>query len=528
MKKWTIGLYPRLSFDERGEEESNSVANQIKMMKDYLVDKDDIIIYKSYPDDGHTGTDFNRPGYIKMLEDIQKRKINAVIVKDLSRLGRNYIEVGKFIDDIVPQYGLRFISVNDNVDSFKNPNIMNSLEIPFKNLMNESYSKDTSKKMRTSLQTSKKSGNFIGKTAPFGYLKDPDDVHKLIIDKEAADIVKKIFNLVLTGKSKQEIAKNFNDNHILTPSVYLKQKYNIIVSKTTKNWSIKVLDNILQNKMYVGNLIQGKRERISHKNHSIVRVAEEDWIISENMHSPIIKKEVFDQVQNILYNRNIKVNKDGKFYKYTGYLKCSECECNLYRITKSKHNKIKAFYYCSTYIRTKQCNKHYIQEKEIDDIVLKSLNTYIGLVCDVKEKINDAVSFSNIEYSEETKKIKLVELNKNISKYKLLLDELLQDYKSDFINQEDYNCFKEKYLYEINKFNLEKEQLTKKRINEYNLNWLNEFSEKEKIKVIDKNVIDKFVENIYIDDNKNVEIVFKFKEQYKIALEYLQNKNNML
>ena len=365
MKKWTIGLYPRLSFDERGEEESNSVANQIKMMKDYLVDKDDIIIYKSYPDDGHTGTDFNRPGYLKMLDDIQKRKINAVIVKDLSRLGRNYIEVGKFIDDIVPQYGLRFISVNDNVDSFKNPNIMNSLEIPFKNLMNESYSKDTSKKMRTSLQTSKKSGNFIGKTAPFGYLKDPD--------------------------------KNFNDNHILTPSVYLKQKYNIIVSKTTKNWSIKVLDNILQNKMYVGNLIQGKRERISHKNHSIVRVAEEDWIISENMHSPIIKKEVFDQIQNILYNRNIKVNKDGKFYKYTGYLKCSECECNLYRITKSKHNKIKVFYYCSTYIRTKQCNKHYIQEKEIDDIVLKSLNTYIGLVCDVKEKINDAVSFSNIE-----------------------------------------------------------------------------------------------------------------------------------
>ena len=136
--------------------------------------------------------------------------------------------------------------------------------------------------------------------------------------------------------------------------------------------------------------------------------------------------------------------------------------------------------------------------------------------------------FQILNIQKKQKKIKLVELNKNISKYKLLLDELLQDYKSDFINQEDYNCFKEKYLYEINKFNLEKEQLTKKRINEYNLNWLNEFSEKEKIKVIDKNVIDKFVENIYIDDNKNVEIVFKFKEQYKIALEYLQNKNNML
>ena len=195
MKKWILGIYRRRSFDEKGEEESNSVVNQKKLIDDYLVDKNDIIIYKDYVDDGYTGTDFNRPAYKRMLNDIKKKKINGIIVKDLSRLGRNYIEVGNFIDEIVPEYGLRFISVNDNVDSFKNPNVMDSLEIPFKNLMNESYSKDSSKKMRSSLKASKKSGNFIGKTAPFGYLKDPDDVHKLIIDKDAANIVKRIFDL---------------------------------------------------------------------------------------------------------------------------------------------------------------------------------------------------------------------------------------------------------------------------------------------------------------------------------------------
>lgn len=276
MKKWTLGIYRRRSFDEKGEEESNSVVNQKKLIDDYLVDKNDIIIYKDYVDDGYTGTDFNRPAYKRMLNDIKKKKINGIIVKDLSRLGRNYIEVGNFIDEIVPEYGLRFISVNDNVDSFKNPNVMDSLEIPFKNLMNESYSKDSSKKMRSSLKASKKSGNFIGKTAPFGYLKDPDNVHKLIIDKDAAIIVKRIFDLALKGKSKQEIVEELTNNNILTPSVYLKEKYDIKVSRISYKWNTKMLDTILQNKTYIGSLVQCKRTRISHKTHNMVRVAEDE------------------------------------------------------------------------------------------------------------------------------------------------------------------------------------------------------------------------------------------------------------
>ena len=314
MKKWTLGIYRRRSFDEKGEEESNSVVNQKKLIDDYLVDKNDIIIYKDYVDDGYTGTDFNRPAYKRMLNDIKKKKINGIIVKDLSRLGRNYIEVGNFIDEIVPEYGLRFISVNDNVDSFKNPNVMDSLEIPFKNLMNESYSKDSSKKMRSSLKASKKSGNFIGKTAPFGYLKDPDNVHKLIIDKDAAIIVKRIFDLALKGKSKQEIVEELTNNNILTPSVYLKEKYDIKVSRISYKWNTKMLDTILQNKTYIGSLVQCKRTRISHKTHNMVRVAEDEWVVSKERHNAIIKEEVFNQVQNILYNRNVRVNKNGKFY----------------------------------------------------------------------------------------------------------------------------------------------------------------------------------------------------------------------
>lgn len=528
MKKWILGMYRRLSFDERSEEESNSVANQKRLIEDYLLDKDDIIIYKCYVDDGYTGTDFERPGYKKMLEDIKNKKINGVIVKDLSRLGRNYIEVGKFIDEIIPKYRLRFISVNDNVDSFKNPNMMDSLEIPFKNLMNESYSKDSSKKMRSSLKASKKCGNFIGKTAPYGYLKNAEDNHKLIIDKDAAHNIKRIFELALKGKSKQEIIEELEKNNILTPSVYLKEKHNIIVSKISKKWNTKMLDTILQNKTYIGTLVQNKRSRISHKTHNMVRVAEDEWIISKDRHNAIIKEEIFNQVQDILYGRNVKVSKENSFRKYTGFVKCSECGENLYRFATKKNNKETAYYYCSTYINTKNCNKHYILEKELDDVVIESLNKHIQLVSEIEMKIDDCVSFSKVEYNMEIKKIRLEEIDKELSQYQNLLNELAKDYRCDFISQEDYDEFKQKYLYEINKLNIEKEELNKSKINTYNLKWLENYKNTGIIENIDRNIVSCFIENIIVNEDRSVDILFRYRENYKDAIMYLKNQKNVI
>lgn len=528
MKKWKIGIYRRRSFDENCEGESNSVANQQKLIDDYLLDKDDIIVYKSYVDDGYTGTDFNRPGYKQMLNDIKKQKINGVIVKDLSRLGRNYIEVGNFIDEIIPEYNLRFISVNDNVDSFKNPNIMDSLEIPFKNLMNECYSKDSSQKMRTSLKASKNSGNFIGKIAPYGYLKDPEDSHKLIIDEDAAKNVKRIFTLALKGKSKQEIIEELTTNHILTPSMYLKEKFDIKLSNISRKWNTKMLDTILKNETYIGSLVQCKRTRISHKVHNLVRVAEDEWIISKDRHKAIIKESIFNQVQDILYNRNVRVNKEGKFYKYTGFLKCSECGANLYRKTKMKHGKQKVYYYCGTYYNTKQCNKHYIQEKELDEIILEILNQHIEMVCDVCNKIEDTISISRVEYNSKLKEIRMNEIEKELENYQTLLNELIKDYRCDFISQDDYENFKQKYLYEINKLNLEKENLKINKINSYNLDWLNQFKKLGKIDTINRNIVDSFIKEILVNNEKGVDITFRYRDEYEFVERYLKSQNNMI
>lgn len=528
MKKWLIGMYLRLSADEKVDGESNSVANQKKLIEYFLLNKTDIKIYKIYIDDGYTGTDFNRPGYKEMINDIQKKRINGVIIKDLSRLGRNYIEVGNFIDEIVPIYKLRFISVNDNVDSHINPNIMTSLEIPFKNLMNESYSKDSSKKMRTALKASKSSGNFIGRIAPFGYLKDNDNCHRLVIDEDAANIIKKIFYLALKGKSKQQIIKELVNNNIPTPSVYLKNKYDLEVSKIGTKWNTQMLDNILQNENYIGSSVQNKRSRISHKTHNIIRVAEDDWLIYKNHHKAIIDEEIFYQVQDVMYKRNVRVNKNGKFNKYTGFLKCPECGNNLYRISTKRNNIETVFYYCGTYVKTKKCNKHYILEKELDNIVKKTINEYIELICNVEKQINEFTSFSKYKYNEELQKLRIIEIDKQIKKYEELINDLIKDYQCDILSQSDYEDFKSKYLYELNKYNLEKEEIEAQNNNSYNLDWINNFKTNQKIDEVDRNIVDSFIKNIFVNDDKSVEIVFRYKDQYEDAIRYLKNRDNVV
>ena len=220
MSKWNVGVYLRLSNDDGDKDESNSITNQKYLIQDYLSDYKDIKIYNYYIDDGFTGTDFNRPGFQKLLEDIRDKYVNTVIVKDLSRLGRNYTEVGTFLEQTIPLYNLRFISINDHVDSYVIPESMNTLEIPFKNLMNENYAKDISDKIRSSHVIRKQNGDYIGVIAPYGYIIDSKDCHKLLIDEEVAPYFKKIFDLALKGNSRQDIIKELNRLNIPTPSMY--------------------------------------------------------------------------------------------------------------------------------------------------------------------------------------------------------------------------------------------------------------------------------------------------------------------
>ena len=269
MTNWKVAAYLRLSIDDGDKMESNSITNQKSLINLYIEHEKDLKIKDYYIDDGYSGTNFERPDFKRLINDIERGKINTIIVKDLSRFGRNYIEVGRYIEEILPMYKVRFIAVTDTIDSFKDPNSINNVIVPFKNLMNDEYARDISNKVKSILNTKKENGEFIGNSAPFGYLRDPKDKHKFIVDEKASKIVKKIYKMALDGYSKQLIVDNLNKYGIPTPRLYKVQELNFKykITKSMSTWDGTKVDDILKNRTYTGALEQGKKRRISYKIH---------------------------------------------------------------------------------------------------------------------------------------------------------------------------------------------------------------------------------------------------------------------
>ena len=369
MQKYKVGAYLRLSKEEfSNEKESNSITNQKLIIDNYLKEHKEYALVDYYIDDGYSGTNFNRPEFQRMLEDIKNKKIDVIIIKDLSRLGRNYIETGNFIEVIFPGMGVSVISVNENCE-IDSSDYYGDDYLPLKNLFNDTYAKDISKKVRSSLIVKKYNGEFVGKLAPYGYIKDPKDKHKFLIDKNVSHIIKKIFNMILNGKSRREVADFLNDNDILTPSEYLK----INTDKDTtimKKWNPEMVNSILRNENYTGTLFQGKKRKLNYRIDKKIKLDKENWIITENHHEAIISKEDFDKVQEIL-DRKSKVNKDRSIDILSGNLKCKCCGSNMIKRT----SKGKVYYYCSNYYRTKKCeNNKSISKSIIDEFIKKELN----------------------------------------------------------------------------------------------------------------------------------------------------------
>lgn len=269
-----------------------------------------------YIDDGYSGTNFNRPAINRLLNDMKLGKFNTIIVKDLSRFGRNYLEVGNYIEQIFPLFNIRFIAITDNIDSFRNPKSLQNIVVPFKNIINTEYSRDLSQKIKSSLDIKKRNGEFVGSFAPYGYIKDPDNKHHFIIDTYAAEIVDKIYDMILDGMGKPSICRKLHEMKILNPTAYkrdvLKMKYGKkgeIPKEYKTVWEISVIDKIIKDEVYCGDMIQGKRKHISYKNHKSVKNNKEDWIIVRNTHEAIIDRKKFTKVQEEIAKRNKNCSK---------------------------------------------------------------------------------------------------------------------------------------------------------------------------------------------------------------------------
>ena len=369
MQKYKVGAYLRLSKEEfSNEKESNSITNQKLIIDNYLENNKEYKLVDYYIDDGYSGTNFNRPEFQRMLEDIKNKKIGVIIIKDLSRLGRNYIETGNFIEVIFPAMGVSVISVDENCE-IDSSDYYGDDYLPLKNFYNDMYAKDISKKVRSSLIVKKYNGEFTGKLAPYGYIKNPKDKHKFLIDKNVSHIIKKIFDMILDGKSRKQVADFLNDNDILTPSGYLNINTNKEIT-VMKKWNSEMVNSILRNENYTGTLYQGKKRKLNYRVDKKINIDKENWIVTKNHHEAIISKEKYDKVQEIL-DRKSKVNKDGSIDLLSGILKCKCCGSNMIKRT----SKGKIYYYCSNYYRTKKCeNNKSISKSILEEFIKKKLN----------------------------------------------------------------------------------------------------------------------------------------------------------
>ena len=373
---YNVGIYVRLSQEDMREGESLSIENQKKMLTDYVSQQAGWNLVGIYEDDGYSGTNFDRPGVRQLLDDAKSGKINLILCKDLSRFGRNYIEVGQYIDYIFPSFNIRFIALSDNVDTLdRNSTAMDLM--PIMNLFNEWHAANTSKKVRSVLAQNAKEGKYIASFAAYGYLKGDDEKHTPVIDEPAAKVVRRIFELRATGITPTQIAKILNAEGVPIPSDYRAQRLGKPnpYKNTFHYWSHVAVRNILGNPIYIGHLAQQKFTTVSFKNHKSVRRGKDEWVIAENTHEPIISQELWDKCQEVdRCASHGKIMKKGIVLPLNSMMFCPDCgaKMKLNGHAKKKDGSVNYFYACGTYSRcgSTACTTHYISRKQIEKIVL--------------------------------------------------------------------------------------------------------------------------------------------------------------
>lgn len=511
---WKVAIYARLSREDEKDEnykgQSESIENQIKYLKSIVTTKG-WILADIYKDDGYTGTNFDRPDFKRMLDDIDNKKINLVITKDLSRLGRDYIETGRYIEKIFPSKNIRYIAVNDNIDTFDKRNSNNDMT-PFKAVINDMYAKDTSNKVRSTILTKAIAGECIKAFLPYGYKKDKIDKNKILVDENVAENVKLIFNLYKTGKSKTEIAKKLNELEISTPLKYKKETTNYYNpnSNATYKWNSTVINKILRNPIYTGDLVQLQYNKVNYKIKKITKVPKEEQIIISNNHEAIIDKNTFNIVQEMLDKQTNEWNySNRKNHLLTGIV---FCKCGN-RITYSK-NHGKAFRcVCSSYKKygNKFCSNIHLKEAELLEMVESSLkknvNTYLNLkdlqYPLIKTKDNKAQELSKLSKMKE-------EINKTITN-------LYEDKISSTISLETFKILIKKYEKQKEELDMKISAISKsnENIQDFKLNHkqledvMKQLLKLDTINEENKSLVFKLIDKIIIDDNK-ITIKYKF------------------
>ena len=520
-EKLQTACYIRLSREDGDKSESLSIANQRLQLTQFVTNSNDLTLYDYYIDDGYTGTNFERPNFMRMIEDIENQKIQCIVVKDLSRLGRDMPRTTSYIKEYFPSKKVRFISINDSVDKkYYDVDTSEDMMIDFKNMFNGFYPRDIASKVRSTFRSKQGNGQFIGAFPCYGYKKSSEDHNQLIIDEEAANVVRRIFQMYLSGMGQLTIVKQLNSEGIPCPTEYKKQcglKYhNSNRLNTTSYWTYATIHKILQNEMYIGNMVQNKSFRQVCKTKAI-SLPKEQWIIVENTHEAIIDKDTWDKVQSLLARGTRQLNLQNNIHIFAGFLRCGDCDRAMVKIKRSNG----IFFNCGSYNRygNKFCSMHHISELELEQIVLNDLNTIIQSVKNIQEIVE-----------EEQQKNRDTYINSlgDISNYQNEIDRLTrkkersyQDYSDDIISRDEYIKYKSQYEKEIATFQAKIDTINQLK-NEQTVTsnpWLERLLQFEKIEHLDRETVVEIISMIYIYENHTVKIIYNFSNELDVLLQ---------
>ncbi len=529
-KHFLAAMYLRLSREDRdagdGKLESNSIRNQRELIRAFIQEQRDIDLFDIYIDDGFSGSNFDRPEFKRMMGDIAEGRVNCIIVKDLSRFGRDYIESGKYIQKVFPSLGVRFIALIDHYDSFSTDAGESGIVLPVKNFMNDSYCRDISAKVKSQFEVKRRNGEYVASFAPYGYRKAENNRNQLVVDRYAAEIVRKIFEWKMDGMAVSAIAKNLNGLGVLSPREYKKSigsNYKGGFSGAVKSvWSSSTVKRILTNEMYLGHLIQGKTEKISYKLKKSVKKPKEEWIKVENTHEPIISEDNFLIVKNLLKTDGRVSPLTQRNSLFTGILFCGNCGEQMIRRVNRYKDKQRVYYICSTKNRGEGCTRHSIAEKKLKELTDETIRRYANYFLEEKHVSEKSRKQKTDLESVVCYDAEIARLKKEQDKYYSLCSGLYEDLKQGIITEEEFKRLYGEFKRRAEAFEeaqekqeaMIKELLKKSVVSVRQLKMMQDCPE---LKEIDRYTLCSMVKEIIVYENQRIEMVFYYTDRYRVV-----------
>ena len=535
------GIYLRLSVEDNGKKDADSMENQKNLLMEYVSARPYLMLTDIYMDNGFTGTDFERPEFNRMLKDARDGRINCIVVKDLSRLGRNYVEAGDYIEKVFPFLGIRFIAVNDHYDS-DSLTSGDELGASLKNVVNDVYAKDISRKVGTAMKQKRLRGEYIGNYAPYGYLKDPKAKNHLIIDQEIAPIVVEIFELRAKGDGINTIARILNERDIPSPG-RLRYERGIITNNNKKGsgllWSRHVLSDLLKNVVYIGNLAQGRSASCLYKGIPFHWTEESEWDLVENTHEAIISLELWKRVQEVTARKSREAKEShGKYANlpkrenpYGSLLRCADCgrvikQVHAYNTSKRSGTSIYYNYKCPENIELGDtaCPKKNIRAADLDEAVLATIRKQMEIFMDTQKILKELIAQEKETAKQEAPIARVKDIQKEIDRRKGLCTALYTDLKEGILTQDEYFYAKMRYQEEID--SLEKELQELKSIRgkaseaaQGEKKWEQLISKYYKAQTLNPAMMEAIVKEIKLYADNSISIEFRYMNEFEELLQ---------